>query len=122
MGITLGNSLRRVLLSSLQGQLLHALKLMVPFTSLQTIPGVREDVTDIILRIKQLALKAHSEEAQRVRLDVGPCVVTAGMIQETANVEVVNKDLVLFNLAADAKVSIELSVETGKGYVPAELN
>lgn len=122
-GITLGNSLRRVLLSSLQGAAVTRIKIDGALHEFTTIPGVREDVTDIILRIKQLSLKVHSEEPQRVRLEVeGPCVVTADMIQETANVEVVNKDLVLFNLAADSKVSMELSVESGKGYVPAELN
>lgn len=122
-GVTLGNSLRRILMSSLQGAAVTRIKVDGVLHEFSTIPGVREDVTDVILNIKQLALKSHSSDVQRVRLDVtGPCVVTAGMITETANVEVINKDLVLFTLDANAKVSMELTVETGKGYVPADRN
>jgi DNA-directed RNA polymerase subunit alpha len=122
-GVTLGNALRRVLMSSLQGAAVTRMKIDGVLHEFSTIPGVREDVTDVILNIKQLGLKLHSVDTQKVRLDVtGPCVVTAGMITETANVEVINKDLVLFTLDANAKVSMELTVETGKGYVSADRN
>jgi len=122
-GVTLGNALRRVLMSSLQGAAVTRIKIDGVLHEFSTIPGVREDVTDIILNVKQLALKAHSSDTQKIRLDViGPCVVTSGMITETAMVEIVDKDLVLFTLDANAKLSMELTVETGKGYVPAERN
>ncbi len=122
-GVTLGNALRRVLMSSLQGAAVTRIKIDGVLHEFSTIPGVREDVTDVILNVKQLALRSHSADPHKVRLDVvGPCVVTAGMIAETAAVEVINKDLVLFTLDANASVSMELSVETGKGYVPADRN
>lgn len=122
-GVTIGNALRRVLMSSLQGSAVTRIKIDGVLHEFSTIPGVLEDVTDIILNIKQLALKTHSPDTQKVYLNVtGPCVVTAGMITETANVEVVNKDLVLFTVDSDVKVSIELTVETGKGYVAADRN
>lgn len=122
-GVTLGNALRRVLMSSLQGTAVTRIKIDGILHEFSTIPGVREDVTDIILNVKQLALRSHSAEPQKIRLDVeGPCVVTAGMITETATVEVIDKDLVLFTLDANAKVSMELTVEVGKGYVPADRN
>ncbi len=122
-GITLGNALRRVLMSSLQGAAVTQLKIDGVLHEFSTVPGVQEDVTDIILNIKQLALRSHSADPQKLRLNVeGPCIVTAGMIEDTANVEVVNKDLVLFTLDANAKVSLELTVELGKGYVSADRN
>lgn len=122
-GVTLGNALRRVLMSSLQGAAVVRIKIDGVLHEFSTIPGVREDVTDVILNVKQLSLKSHSADTQKVRLDVvGPCVVTAGMITETAAVEVINKDLVLFTLDANAKVSMELTVEVGKGYISADRN
>lgn len=122
-GVTLGNALRRVLMSSLQGAAVTRIKIDGVLHEFSTIPGVREDVTDIILNVKQLALRSHSQDAQKIHLEVtGPCVVTAGMIKETAAVEVINKDLVLFTLDANAKVSMELTVEVGKGYVSADRN
>lgn len=122
-GVTLGNALRRVLMSSLQGAAVTRIKIDGVLHEFSTIPGVIEDVTDIILNVKQLSLKVHSSDLHKLRLNVeGPCVVTAGMIAETAAVEVMNKDLVLFTLDANAKVSMELTVEIGKGYVPAERN
>ncbi len=122
-GVTLGNALRRVLMSSLQGAAVVRIKVDGVLHEFSTIPGVREDVTDVVLNVKQLSLKSHSPDTQKVRLDVvGPCVVTAGMITETAMVEVINKDLVLFTLDANAKVAMELSVEVGKGYVSADRN
>lgn len=122
-GVTLGNALRRVLMSSLQGAAVARIKVDGVLHEFSTIPGVREDVTDIILNVKQLALRSHSVDPQKVRLEaMGPCVVTAGMISETAAVDVINKDLVLFTLDANAKVSMELAIETGKGYVSADRN
>lgn len=122
-GITLGNALRRVLMSSLQGAAVTRIKVDGVLHEFSTIPGVQEDVTDVILNIKQLALKSHVSDAQKLRLNVkGPCVVTAGMIEDNSNVEVVNKDLVLFTLDANSSVSMELTVEVGKGYSSADLN
>lgn len=122
-GVTIGNALRRVLMSSLQGAAVTRIKVDGVLHEFSTIPGVLEDVTDIILNVKQLALKAHTAESQKIHLNVsGPCVVTAGMITETANVEVINKDLVLFTLDSDSEVSMEFTVETGKGYVAADRN
>lgn len=122
-GITLGNALRRVLMSSLQGAAVTRMKVDGVLHEFSTIPGVQEDVTDVILNIKQLALNAHVSEPQKLHLKVdGPCVVTAGMIEDSANVEVVNKDLVLFTLDANSSVSMELTVEVGKGYSAADMN
>ena len=95
-GLTIGNSLRRVLLSSLQGAAITAIKIENVLHEFTSIPGVREDVVDLILNIKNISVKSHIEGASKVSLTAnGPCEVTAGMIQSNANVEIKNTDLVL---------------------------
>ena len=114
-GLTLGNALRRVLLSSLQGGAVTAIKINGVLHEFSVVPGVREDVTDIVLNIKGLAV-AMTLKAE------GPCEVTAAMIETGHDVEIKNPELVICNLDAGAKISMELTVNTGKGYVPAYQN
>ncbi|MBI1215214.1 MAG: DNA-directed RNA polymerase subunit alpha [Alphaproteobacteria bacterium] len=122
-GLTLGNALRRVLLSSLQGAAVTGIKIDGVLHEFSSIPGVREDVTDIILNIKNLAINMHAEGSKKLRLVAeGPCEVKAGMIEGTADVEIVNPDLVICTLGDKAKLSMELTVSTGKGYRPAAQN
>jgi DNA-directed RNA polymerase subunit alpha len=122
-GLTLGNALRRVLLSSLQGAAVTSIKIDGVLHEFSSIPGVREDVTDIVLNIKSLALRSHVEGTKKLRLVAeGPCEVKAGMIEGTADVEIVNPDLVICTLGDKAKLSMELTIATGKGYRPAAQN
>ncbi|MBS4774111.1 MAG: DNA-directed RNA polymerase subunit alpha [Proteobacteria bacterium] len=122
-GLTLGNALRRVLLSSLQGGAVTSIKIDGVLHEFSVVPGVREDVTDIVLNIKGLAVAVHSEGQKMMTLKAeGPCVVTAAMIETGHDVEIKNPDLVICNLDAGAKINIEMTVGTGKGYVPAALN
>ncbi len=122
-GITLGNALRRVLLSSLQGGAVTAIKIDGVLHEFSSIPGVREDVTEIILNIKDLALKVDSDLPQRIYLNAtGPAVVTAGQITTNQSVEVMNPDLVICTLDAGASINMEMIVSTGKGYVTAAAN
>ena len=122
-GMTLGNALRRVLLSSLQGAAITNVHIDGVVHEFSSIDGVREDVTDIILNIKQIALRMHGEGPKRVVLrKTGPGEVTAGDIEETADVEIINKDLVLCTLDEGAEIRMEFTVNTGKGYVPSERN
>ncbi len=119
-GLTLGNALRRVLLSSLQGGAVSAIKIDGVLHEFSVIPGVREDVTDIVLNIKELAVAVHSDSAKTMTLKAeGPCVVTAAMIETGHDVEIMNPDHVICTLDAGAKINMELTVTTGKGYVPA---
>jgi DNA-directed RNA polymerase subunit alpha len=122
-GLTLGNALRRVLLSSLQGAAVTAIQVDGVLHEFSSIPGVREDVTDIVLNIKSLALRMHGEGTRRMRLRSDqPGEVTAGMIEAGADIEVMNPDLVICTLDRDAKLNMELTVQTGKGYRPAAAN
>jgi DNA-directed RNA polymerase subunit alpha len=122
-GLTIGNALRRVLLSSLQGAAVTSIQIEGVLHEFSSIPGVREDVTDIVLNIKTLALRMHAEGIKRMRLVAeGPGEVTAGMIETGADIEIMNPDLVLCTLDADAKLVMEMTVETGKGYRPAAQN
>lgn len=122
-GLTLGNALRRVLLSSLQGGAVTSIKIDGVLHEFSTISGVREDVTDIVLNIKCIAVAVHSEGAKTMTLKAtGPCAVTAGMIETGHDVEIKNPELVICNLDAGASISIEMTVNTGKGYVPAPQN
>ena len=122
-GITLGNSLRRVLLSSLPGAAVTAVKINGVLHEFSTIPGVREDVTDIILNIKELCLKLYVDEPKVLRLEVsGQHQVTAGDIQADADVEILNPSLHLATLDTDARLSMEIYVEKGRGYVAADKN
>ncbi len=120
-GHTLGVALRRVLLSSLQGAAVSSIKIEGVLHEFSSVPGVREDVTDIILNIKELRLKTGTTEKKRISLNVaGPCEVTAGMIETTGDVEVINKDHVICTIDKGAKLNMEMTVETGKGYVRAQ--
>jgi DNA-directed RNA polymerase subunit alpha len=122
-GMTLGVALRRILLSSLQGAAVTSIKIEGVLHEFSAIPGVREDVTSIILNIKDLKLKAHSADRKRMYLRANqPGEVTAGMIQTDADVEIINKDLVICTLDKGANLNMELVVEIGKGYVPASRN
>ncbi len=122
-GVTLGNALRRVLLSSLQGAAVTSLKIDGVLHEFSSIPGVREDVTDLILNIKQLALSMHANGPKRMTLKAkGPGEVTAAQIQTPADIEIMNPDLVICHLDEGASLSIELEVNNGKGYVPASAN
>ena len=119
-GLTLGNALRRVLLSSLQGAAVTALRIDGVLHEFSSIPGVREDVTDIVLNIKTLALRMGGEGPKRVTLTAeGPGEVTAGMISTGHDIEVMNPDLVICTLDDGARLAMEMVVENGKGYVPA---
>ena len=122
-GLTLGNALRRVLLSSLQGGAVSAIKIDGVLHEFSVIPGVMEDVTDIVLNVKELAVAVHSESAKTLTLKAeGPCTVTAAMIETGHDVEIMNPDHIICTLDAGAKINMELTVTTGKGYVPASTN
>ena len=122
-GVTLGNALRRVLLSSLQGAAVTAIQIDGVVHEFSSMEGVREDVVDIILNIKQLALRMHAEGPKRMTLRAeGPGAVTAGQIDAPADIEILNPDHVLCTLDQGASVRIEFTVQNGKGYVAAELN
>lgn len=122
-GLTLGNALRRVLLSSLQGAAVTSVQIDGVLHEFSAIPGVREDVTDIVLNIKSLDIKLSAEGSKRITLKgSGPGEVKAADIETGADVEIMNPDLVLCHLDKGAKLSMELTVENGKGYVPAVQN
>ena len=122
-GTTLGNSLRRVLLSSLQGAAVTAVQIDGVLHEFSSIPGVREDVTDIVLNIKTIAIRSQSDTPKRMTLrKTGPGLVTAGDIAVTGDVQVLNPDLVICTLDDGAEIRMEFTVATGKGYVPAERN
>ena len=119
-GMTVGNSLRRVLLSSLQGAAVTAVQIDGVVHEFTSIPGVREDVTDIVLNLKGLAVKMHAEGPKRLLLTkIGAGVVTGADIEETADVEILNPDHVICTMDEGANLRMELTVNTGKGYVPA---
>ncbi|MFP5329889.1 MAG: DNA-directed RNA polymerase subunit alpha [Alphaproteobacteria bacterium] len=122
-GMTLGNSLRRVLLSSLQGAAITSVKIEGALHEFSSLPGVREDVTDIILNIKQVALKMEGEGPKRLQLSAtGPAEVTAGMIATAGDMEITNPELVICHLDEGATLNMELTADIGKGYVPAAAN
>jgi DNA-directed RNA polymerase subunit alpha len=122
-GLTLGNALRRVLLSSIQGAAVTAIQIDGVLHEFSSIPGVREDVTDIVLNVKSVALRMHGEAPKRMRLRAeGPGEVTAGQIEPGHDIEVMNPGLVLCTLDDGARIDMELMVETGKGYVPGSQN
>src|ERR1700712_4556535 len=119
-GLTLGNALRRVLLSSLQGAAITSIKIENVLHEFSSLAGVREDVTDIVLNVKQIALRMTGEGPKRLQLSAtGPAKVTAGDIAVTGDIEVMNKDLVICHLDEGASLNMELTADTGKGYVPA---
>ncbi len=122
-GMTLGNSLRRVLLSSLQGAAVTSIKIEGVLHEFSSLAGVREDVTDIVLNVKQIALKMEGEGPKRLQLSAtGPGEVTAGQIAATGDIEITNPDLVLCHLDDGATFNMELTVDVGKGYVPSQAN
>jgi len=122
-GHTLGNSLRRTLLSSIPGAAVTQVRFDDALHEFDTIRGVTEDVTDIILNLKDLVMRVHSDEPVTLRLDVrGPADVTAGHIQPNAEVEILNPDLHIATLNASGRLAIDITVEKGRGYVPAERN
>ena len=119
-GLTLGNALRRVLLSSLQGTAVTAIKIDNVLHEFSSIDGVREDVTDIVLNIKSLALNMHSEGVRKMNLNVtGPGEITAGMINTPSEIDIINPELVICNLDYNTEFNMELKVSKGKGYVDA---
>jgi DNA-directed RNA polymerase subunit alpha len=122
-GTTLGNTLRRVLLSSLWGAAVTSIQIDGVAHEFTAIPHVKEDVTEVILNLKKLCLKSFTEDPVTLLLDVkGPAEVRASHIQSSSDVEIVNPDLYICTLAAKGHLRMELNVERGKGYVPAERN
>ncbi len=122
-GTTLGNSLRRVLLSSLPGVAVTSVKIDGVVHEFSTVPGVKEDVTEIVLNIKGINAKLHCDGVKTVYIDAeGPCEVTAGSIVADADVEILNPDLHIATVGAGGKLNMELTMDKGRGYVPAELN
>jgi len=122
-GITIGNSLRRILLSSLQGAAITSVKIDGVLHEFSAIPGVKEDVTEIILNLKEVRLKLHTEGPKTIRIKAeGPKVLKAGDIITGDAVEILNPDHPIATLSRDAKLSMEMSVKMGRGYVPAERN
>ena len=122
-GLTLGNALRRILLSSLQGAAITAVQIDNVLHEFSSVAGVREDVTDIVLNFKGVSVGMEVEGPKRLSVTAkGPGVVTAADIEETNGIEILNKDHVICHLDEGASLSIELTVENGKGYVPAEKN
>nr|WP_206374711.1 DNA-directed RNA polymerase subunit alpha [Sneathiella chinensis] len=122
-GLTLGNALRRVLLSSLQGAAITSIQIDNVLHEFSSIAGVREDVTDIVLNLKSLAIRSHVEGPKRISLKAsGPCAVTAGMIETGADIEIMDPEQVLMHLDDGATISMEMTVNTGKGYVPGSAN
>ncbi len=122
-GTTLGNSLRRILLSSLQGAAITSIRIDGVLHEFSTIPGVRDDVTNIILNLKALCLKMYCEEPRVIRIDVeGEKEVTAADIITDADVEILNPDLHIATVNSTGSLKIEMTVERGRGYVPADKN
>jgi DNA-directed RNA polymerase subunit alpha len=122
-GLTLGNALRRVLMSSLQGAAITSVQIDNVLHEFSSISGVREDVTDIVLNLKGVSLKMEVEGPKRLSISAkGPMVVTAGDISESNGIEVLNRDHVICHLDDGADLYVELTVNTGKGYVSADKN
>ena len=122
-GLTLGNSLRRILLSSIRGTAVTAIQIDGVLHEFTSINGIREDVTDIVLNVKSLALKSTSEGTKKLVLDVkGPGEIKASDITPVTDVEILNPDLVICNLDEKTNFHMEMTVSSGKGYVPADFN
>jgi DNA-directed RNA polymerase subunit alpha len=122
-GLTLGNTLRRVLLSSLQGAAVTSMQIEGVLHEFSSIPGVLEDVTDIVLNVKSIDLRMYGEEPKRMRLRAnGPGEVRAGAIETGHDIDILNPELVICTLDSGARIVMELTVESGKGYVPATQN
>lgn len=120
---TLGNSMRRVLLSILPGVAVTSVKIDGVVHEFSTIPGVKEDVTEIILNIKGLIAKLHADTAKKIYIEAeGPSVVTAASIKADSEVEILNPDMYIATLDAGAKLNMEMTLDKGRGYVPADQN
>ena len=120
--LTIGNSLRRILLSSIQGSAITAIQIDGVLHEFSSIPGMIEDVTEFILNIKSLALKLNSDQPKKMSLKAsGPGEVKASDIEAGSDIEIINPDLILCHLDKSAKINLELTVQNGKGYVAAEL-
>ena len=122
-GTTIGNALRRVLLSSLPGAAVFSIKVDGVYHEFTSIPGVREDVSMIILQLKQLVMKIEDDEVYTLQISAkGPCTITAGDIICPAQVEIINKDLEIAHLEKDVTLEMELKAKNGRGYISADLN
>jgi DNA-directed RNA polymerase subunit alpha len=122
-GLTLGNALRRVLLSSLQGAAITSMQIEGVLHEFSSIPGVLEDITDIVLNVKSIDLRMYGDGPKRMRLRAsGPGEVRAGAIETGHDIDIMNPDLVICTLDSGTKIAMELTVENGKGYVPATQN
>ena len=120
---TLGNSMRRVLLSILPGVAITSVKIDGVLHEFSTVPGVKEDVTEIVLNLKGLIAKLHSDSAKKIYIEAeGPCVVTAASIKADSEVEILNPDMYIATLDEGAKLNMEMTLDKGNGYVPAEKN
>ena len=122
-GLTIGNSLRRIMLSSIRGSAVTAIQIDGVLHEFSSIKGVREDVTDIVLNVKSLALKSKSDVPKKLILDAsGPGEIKANKIIDNPDIEILNPELIICNLDEGTKFHMELTVNSGKGYVPANLN
>ena len=122
-GITIGNALRRVLLASIRGAAITAVEIEGVYHEFSVMPGVVEDVSDVILNLKEVRLRMEEEEPRRIRLNIkGPKTVTAGDLETDGNVTILNPKHHLAQLQKDAKLTAEMIVKKGRGYVPAERN
>lgn len=122
-GITVGNSLRRILLSSLPGAAVTSIKIDGVLHEFSTIPGVKEDVIEIMLALKELAMKIDGDGSRTLKIEHnGEGIITAGDIKCPSDVEILNKDLVIATLAEDARLYMEINIDKGRGYVSAENN
>src|SRR5690554_6513839 len=122
-GITLGNSLRRILLSSLPGVAVTTVKIENVLHEFSTIPGVKEDVTEIILNLKKLSAKIYNDDTKVVRIEAeGEGKITAGDIIADADVEILNPELHIATLSENEKLNMEITIASGRGYVSAEKN
>ena len=122
-GITIGNALRRILLSSLPGVAVNAIKIDGVLHEFSTIPGVKEDVTEIILTLKELSATIDDEGSRTLKIEAqGPCSITGADIICPPDVEILSKDLVIATLDDNAKFNMEINIDKGRGYVPAEEN
>ena len=122
LGLTLGNSLRRILMSSLQGAAITSIKVKGIVHEFSTIPGVKEDLTDIVLNLKSVGIKVHSPGARRMYIKAkGPGEIRAGNFETDSETEIIDQDQIIMTLDSNADIELEANVETGKGYVSAEV-
>ena len=122
LGLTLGNSLRRILMSSLQGAAITSIKVKGIVHEFSTIPGVKEDLTDIVLNLKSVGIKVHSPGVRKMYLKAkGPGEIRAGNFETDSETEIIDQDQLIMTLDSNADIELEANVETGKGYVSAEI-